>query len=365
MHSRQQQRQQQQLELMLDASAMPGDSGLGTVCRLLNAGVPADVCDRNEHRMTPLMYAACKGNEHTCRALLRRGASLDRTNAAGETPLFMACANNNMGVVRVLVAGAGANTVIDRGRERDGVTALFAACEVDNLEMVDLLISAGAGVDRVKKDGATPLMASCFRGRLATAELLISRGADVNRTIERNGISTLIIACWFPNPAVVALLISKGADVNHATPKGKTALAVACARENLEVAGLLLSEGAEVNKPSLDGHTPLDVAARVRNRALCELLIAHGARHGSMAAAEGAAEAEVELEEDAAADREVAVKLCETCGKARVPGSRNTLCLGCRAVHYCDRACQRADWCRHKHQCRLAQQQRAAASNPL
>jgi ankyrin repeat protein len=151
----------------------------------------------------------------------------------------------------------------------------------------------------------------------------------------------------------VALLISKGADVNHATPKGKTALAVACSRENLEVAGLLLSEGAEVNKPSLDGHTPLDVAARARNRALCELLIAHGARHGA------------ELEEDAAADREPAVKLCETCGKARVPGSRNTLCLGCRAVHYCDWACQRADWCRHKHLCRLAQQQRAAANQPL
>ena len=291
---------------------------MGTVCRLLNAGVPADV--QNDHRMTPLMYAACKGNEHTCRALLRRGASLDRTNVAGETPLFLACANNHMGVVRVLVAGTGANTVIDRGRERDGVTALFAACEVDNLEMVDLLISAGAGVDRVKKDGATPLMASCFRGRLATAELLISRGANVNRTIERNGISTLIIACWFPNLAVVALLISKGADVNHVTPKGKTALSVACSRENLEVA---------------------------------ELLIAHGARSGNMAA------------EDPAADREPAVKLCETCGKARVPGSRNTLCLGCRAVHYCDRACQRADWCRHKHQCRLAQQQRAAANRPL
>ena len=67
--------------------------------------------------------------------------------------------------------------------------------------------------------------------------------------------------------------------------------------------------------------------------------------------AKAAAEAEAA---EAAAEEAKPIRRCETCGAARVPGIHALeKCLGCLAVHYCNRSCQRADWRQHKTRCRI------------
>ena len=42
------------------------------------------------------------------------------------------------------------------------------------------------------------------------------------------------------------------------------------------------------------------------------------------------------------------VKTCPVCGKT----GAKSLCLGCRSVSYCGKACQKVAWPTHKRECR-------------
>lgn len=199
-----------------------------------------------------------------------------------------------MEVVRLLLQHSGEVGI--KSRSIDGESPLFVAInypnvEGENHEILDLLLSSGADVNMAKENQYTPLMCTSDP---EVAELFISRGADVNYASEETGETPLTSACERDvNPAVVELLLSRGANVNHVGP---------------------------------DGNTPWMIRVAVL---------------------------EAEAAEAAEAALQPPVKKCETCGKVRISGhSLQTLCLGCHAVHYCDRACQKADWPRHKNQCR-------------
>ena len=49
------------------------------------------------------------------------------------------------------------------------------------------------------------------------------------------------------------------------------------------------------------------------------------------------------------------VKTCLACGKA----GAKSLCLGCRSVNFCGKACQTEAWRGHKKACRRVQRERA------
>ena len=60
-----------------------------------------------------------------------------------------------------------------------GVTALSWAALEGRTEIAEILIEAGADVNRKNKDGATPLHAAAFMGQLKIVKLLLDKGADV------------------------------------------------------------------------------------------------------------------------------------------------------------------------------------------
>ncbi len=86
-------------------------------------------------------------------SLKKQGVNLSRKNVYGQTPLFAAVANDNMGTVKYLVR----NTAdINKGDEK-GFTPLMQAVYDKNTEMVDYLLKAKARVNAKTAFGHTAL----------------------------------------------------------------------------------------------------------------------------------------------------------------------------------------------------------------
>ena len=64
-------------------------------------------------------------------------------------------------------------------RDQLGWTPLHHACHTGRLDMVELLVSAGAKVDAAALHGGTPLMTAIDSRALCCVEYLINAGADV------------------------------------------------------------------------------------------------------------------------------------------------------------------------------------------
>ena len=130
----------------------------------------------------------------------------------------------------------------------------------DNIEIVRLLIKAGADIHCKNKRGATPLhVAAANNGNPHVIKELINAGADVNAK-NSNGFAPLHgAAARNGNPRVIKELIKAGADVNAKNNDGNTPLhTAALINENIEVIKELIKAGAVVNAEDDAGKTPYD-----------------------------------------------------------------------------------------------------------
>lgn len=86
---------------------------------------------------TPLMLAAIRGELPAVKALVKRGAAINRK---GWTPLHYACSGPDNGVAAFLIAQGAA---LD-ARSDNGTTPLMMAARYGNGDLVPLLLKAGA-----------------------------------------------------------------------------------------------------------------------------------------------------------------------------------------------------------------------------
>jgi ankyrin repeat protein len=173
--------------------------------------------------------------------------------------------------------------------KENGNTPLCIAAENGRHEIVELLLTNGATVDKVNYDGQTPLMMSILNYyRDTTAEVLINNGADINK-MDNNGKTPLHMACKkYGSPSMVKLLIKHGANVNepeHNTFKN-TPLHLAAMNHtdfgflgsnagnesNEEIATILLEAGADPELKNAKGQTVMELAESRRNHWVVEIL---------------------------------------------------------------------------------------------
>ena len=112
------------------------------------------------------------------RALVQAGASADRLDDCGRTPLTAAAAAGRSACVKVLL-DLGADAEL---QGTDGATALGIAAHLGHTSCVRLLVQRGASVEATwGGDKRTPLMAAASAGHEACVRLLLSEDARASR----------------------------------------------------------------------------------------------------------------------------------------------------------------------------------------
>lgn len=222
--------------------------------------IPLDKTDK--YGATPLMYAAMRGYNRLAQMLIERGFDV---NAVGSAPV----------------------TDKKMKLETDGVSPLALAIRFGNVEMVRMLLAAGADEVVYDAEGNPPVFSlvlypvdffrdfygSCVKDDhpiFANKVKIVSLLKQLDLTNAEG--YTVLMKSLFPmkfwytgfgdgispkkNLSIALELIKKGADVNAAGNDGKRPLHQAVA-DMEEVARALAEAGADINAQDNDGNTPL------------------------------------------------------------------------------------------------------------
>ncbi|KAL8597671.1 hypothetical protein ACOMHN_012638 [Nucella lapillus] len=125
-------------------------------------------------------------------------------------------------------------------QKSSGKTALQVACHQGHRGIVNLLLTADAGLEMQDEDGDTALHYSAFGNQPEVLRLLLSKGAKIN-ALNNGGCSTLHVAVNKQHVDCVRVLLNHGCDVNIQDAYGDTALHDAIGKENREIIDKLVS----------------------------------------------------------------------------------------------------------------------------
>ena len=119
-----------------------------------------------------LVFAVRSGAPKTVAFLLKQpGIQLDATNIADETALMLAANANDLASANLLIeAGASVN--------RPHWTPLHYAASKGHTEMMRLLIENDAYIDAESPNGTTPLMMAAYYATPKAVKLMLEEGAD-------------------------------------------------------------------------------------------------------------------------------------------------------------------------------------------
>jgi ankyrin repeat protein len=192
----------------LFAAAAAGDTA--KIARLVAGG--ADVNAKDARGRTPLIVAAFGKQRDAMRALVEAGADPNALDGDRYDMVTIAAVADDVPTLQAALAlGNRATNVTSR---YDG-TALIAAAHLGHVDVVRVLIKAGAPLDHVNNLGWTALIESIVLGdggarHTATLAALIDAGADVNLA-DRNGVTPLHLAQANGYRAMADLLLQSGA----------------------------------------------------------------------------------------------------------------------------------------------------------
>lgn len=137
--------------------------------------------------LNTLHDACAKGHLNDVHIFLDRGVDVNHPSGNGQTPLYIACMNNQFSIVEVL---------FERGAQPDrqniigsvlkpSISPLYIAAKKGFTDMVRLMLENGAEVDKeVSQDGQSPLHIACMKGHYDIVQLLLNGGADINKTFK-------------------------------------------------------------------------------------------------------------------------------------------------------------------------------------
>ncbi|MCM0044715.1 MAG: ankyrin repeat domain-containing protein [Burkholderiaceae bacterium] len=239
----------------------------------------------------PLVIAVRNNRPWAISTLMMRGADIPLTPDDGVDLLMEACRNGHVEMAKALVHVAQFSVGY---ADNHGKTALHYAVIAGEVEIVNMLINAGADVEAsitgleahelnilfpyanlYLGDELTPLMIAAGTGLDAVVDALLEAGANP----AAGDCSPLIIASRGNNHSIFAALHKHGASL--ATCKNANGLQglAACIDSRMPVCFLreLVDEHDFTDDEGKSLHSPLGIAISLQNLSVIELLMAAGA----------------------------------------------------------------------------------------
>jgi ankyrin repeat protein len=218
---------------------------------------------------TPALVAAAeRGDRAQVLAALAEEPDVTVAGADGTTALHWTARLDDVELAeKLLEAGADPRT-----RNRYGVTPLYLAAVNGSAAMIERLLDAGAQADEVGTEGETVLMTAARSGHVPAALALLEHGAEVDGREQWHGQTALMWATAQGHVDMIETLLAHGARVdarsNHevwerqttAEPRAKwlppgalTALLFAAREGCATCIPVLVAAGADVDATTPDG----------------------------------------------------------------------------------------------------------------
>ena len=261
------------------------------VAALATGLTAAPAAEAAARRGVPLIDAVRAGDSDAVRAIVAEPSTdVNGTEADGATALHWAAHGDDLDLVNLLI-GAGADVT---AANRYGVQPIALAAENGNAAILEALLDGGADANASLPGGETVLMTAARNGDAEAVRLLLVRGADPSARDEFRGQTALMWAAARNNAAAVHALAELGADVHARTetggrapsgssmfyaphPTGFTALMFAARAGHLDATRVLVEAGADVNETLSDGQSALVVALANANWELADWMLDRGA----------------------------------------------------------------------------------------
>ena len=243
-----------------NTGAAGGGGGGGSGAKALELCDISDVCARPQCQATSCRFKCsrcelvwyCKAECQRLDWAFHKAKCKTKEKQAEEKAAGMALVvgslQGRLSLVRTMLErGADVNFVDD-----DDFTALFCASQNGHLEIVDVLVAAGALVNWARKDdGATAVIMASQQGHHDVVHRLIRGGADVNHcTTDDYADSALMVASQKGHLQCVDVLLAAGAHPRYANHKGTTALDAAKHFKHPQIVALLKAKIAELDRSS-------------------------------------------------------------------------------------------------------------------
>lgn len=255
-----------------------------------SAEVPAEINLVDKDGNTPLLIACSNDDLDKMKELIAKGAmitdenGMNIKNSNGRDLLHIACENDNIAIVDYLCNVIG----YSMGSDNDGERPLHVACYYGSNELVKVLIGNYEGAVWNVLDEYTqtiilrwtPLHMAIYANNVDIALTVISYIKTFNPLLnltDKNGYTCLNFACEKGLTDIIRELVLVGADLHLPDYSNNSPILNSVKKKNYEIVELLASNGADVNTSNKDGETPLQIALKNKDKKMKELLLQYGA----------------------------------------------------------------------------------------
>eukprot|EP00042_Codosiga_hollandica_P026955 m.130385 g.130385 ORF g.130385 m.130385 type:complete len:344 (+) comp52345_c0_seq10:26-1057(+) len=207
------------------------------------------------------LKAARSGDAEKLAALLAGGADANEEGTGAHRPLHECALNSSTSCLALLLAHP--TTAINAIKHADW-TALHLACTRSSVEVVRMLVAAGADIHLRNKDGWTCFHVACKTGDAETIKYLLSLDPKFWSTEAKNKRTPLMTACLYGHQEAVELILSLGGEaaLNLRDSTGCTALHSAVTAGHASIVRVLVAAGADIWAKDSIGRCILHAAAQ-------------------------------------------------------------------------------------------------------
>ena len=242
------------------------------------------------HGTPPLFLAALNGDENAIRALLDAGASIDRRQEDGRTALMQARIIHEAAAHALCLAGARDYPVFAQAakdqaesvspRAQIDIPMLTLAAQAGDAKLVADLLACGADVNQSTcmdfDCETTALLLAGLNGHIEVIPLLLAAGALAEPPVKPPS-SALYNAVAGGHIEAVQMLLPVVVDIDKLYGDFSSPLIQAARLGYCEIAECLLHAGESVNLNNTHGWRPLEAAAIYGHSTMAELLMRYGA----------------------------------------------------------------------------------------